>query len=291
MTIHVDEDGWIVEELNDADTSCRNDITTTQHCKRCRKDQPVENFTRLVSEKQALFLARRDNMSDTTEDLYERAAMHKRTVKMVHKMCNACASKLRRKTKGTADEYDQRLRLTKRYESHVPNPEYISLAKTPNKPPTITERELKVMAYRAALGANRAEGKRKAEKKRHVAAYAGLMRDVYNEIQRIAVRMKSIRAQESAEIIGFLKAYTEHLKVLRSDIRRDRYDYSIETPRNSAFNYINYDNLITRDAMDAMRALPDLELDRIAPRYLPTADLYAERARREEEYLNDVWGN
>lgn len=289
MTIHLDEDGWLVEELNDADTSCRNDNTPTQHCKRCRKDQPVENFTRLVSEKQALFLARRDNLSDTTDDLYERAAMHKRTVKMVHKLCNACAAKLRRNTKGTADEYDQRLRLTKRYENHVPNPEYISPKETPHKPPTITEREAKVMAYRAALGANRAEGRRKAEKKRHVAAYAGMMREVYNEIQRIAVRMKSARSQENEEVMAFLNAYTEHLKVLRGSIRRDRYDYSIETPLNSAFKYINYDNIITRDAMAALRALPDLELDRIAPRLLPTADLYAERARRDTEYADSFW--
>lgn len=289
MTTNVrEEDGWLVElapiEAEPMHKPAEEDDTTTRHCKRCRKDQPVANFTRLVSEKQALFLARREGLATTTQEYYERAAVH-RTMMMAHKLCNTCAAKLRKEKRETADEYDTRLRLMKRYERLVPNPYYKSPAKTPHEPLTITEREVKVRKYRSEQGVRRVDSRRRNEKAQYGVTYAAQMREVRNEIQRIEVRRKTARAQGDDVITTFLNDYIEHLKSLRDTIRAERYSHTPNPPLENTFAYINYDSRLTKDAMAAMRCLPDLELDRIAPRLLPTADLYNERAAREKQQL------
>lgn len=292
-TVLHEEDGWLVEPVGDSPiplhTPAEEDDTTTRHCKRCRKDQPIENFVRVVSEKQALFLARKEGIATTTQEYYERAAIHK-SMLMAHKLCNSCAVKLRKEKRESAEEYDNRLRLLKRYERHVANPYYKSPSKTPHEPLTITERELKVRKYRSEQGVRRVDSRRKAERAKLSAAYADQMREVRNEMQRIDVRRKTARAQGDDIIMGFLDAYTEHMKNLRETIRAERYSHDPNPPLASPFAYINYDSVITKEAMAAMRRLPDFELDRIAPRLLPTIDLYNERAARDAQRLDEIWG-
>jgi hypothetical protein len=287
-----EEDGWLVEVApitpEPMHTTAEEDDTTTRHCKRCRKDQPVENFTRLVSEKQALFLARKEGIATTTQEYYERAAIH-RTVLMAHKLCNTCAAKLRKEKRESAEDYDKRLRIMKRYERLVPNPYYISPSKTPHEPLTITEREVKVRKYRSEQGVRRVDSRRRNDKARYAVTYAAQMREVRNEMQRIDVRKRSLRAQGDEVLTTFLNDYTEHLKNLRDTIRAERYSYAPNEPLKSAFSYINYDSVTTKDALRAMRCLPDFELDRISPRLLPTADLYNERAEREKQQLEKIW--
>lgn len=288
--VFVDEDGWIVEPVQD-DTGVQHitdeaDDTTTRHCKRCRKDQPVENFVRLVSEKQALFLARREGLATTTQEYYDRAAIHKSQA-MAHKLCNACAAKLRTTKRETAEQYDKRLRLLNRYERQVRNPYYISPSKTPNEPLTITAREVKVREYRAEQSVRRVDGRRRAEKARYAKDYGRQMREVRNEMQRIEARLKTERAQGNENLTDFINAYVEHLKSLRDTIRAERYSHTPDEPLASTFKYVNMNSVITQEAMAAMRRLDLFEVDRIAPRFLPTYDLYQERARQDQEYLED----
>jgi len=277
-------DGWLIEEPTT--TTC-----VQRYCKRCRKDQPVENFMRVVSDKQALFLARREGMSDTTAELYERASVHKTSTTIAHKMCNECAVKLRKNKVETADEYDRRLRLMKRYEFHVANPDYITDIATPNVPPTITERELKVRKYKAEHGLRRAAGKRKAEKAKHAPKYTELLKEVRNETARIKMMQNAPWLSYAEDAADFLSKYLDHIETIRTAIRADKFAPHPIEPRANAFKYINYDNARTKAAMYALHNMPEHDLDKVQPRLIPTAELVNEREADKQRDFNERWGD
>ena len=271
-------DGWIVETL---DTT--NDVQ--RYCGRCRKEQPIANFMRLVSDKQALFLARREKIAQTNAEQYDRASLIKKTMTIAHKMCNACAAKIRKERRETAAELDTRLRLAKRYENHVPNPLYVSPSKTPHEPQTITERELMVLKHRQMSNARRVDGKRKAEKQRYAEVYARYQKALRNEDARIKAMQKVGWTQYADDVQEFLRAYLDHLGVLRKRIRDDRYAHEPVEPRENLFRYNDYDSQITKNALFALENLSDEELNKVDPRYLPTAELII---RRESEKMQDL---
>lgn len=273
-------DGWIVETL---DTT--NDVQ--RYCGRCRKEQPIENFTRLVSDRQALFLARREKIAQTNDEHYERAALLKKSMLIAHKMCNACAIKLRKDKRETSTELDTRLRLAKRYENHVPNPLYISPTKTPHEPQTITERELMVLKHKQMSNARRMDGKRKVEKKRYGEVYARYQKALRNEEARVKAMQKVGWTQYADDVQEFLSAYLDHLGVLRKRIRADRYAHDPVEPRETLFRYNDYDSKITKHAMFAMENLNDEQLNKVNPKYLPTAELIIKREAGRMQDLRD----
>lgn len=288
-TVLVDEDGWIVEPLDTlTQESVQHSDTTTRYCGRCRKEQPIENFTRSVSRRQALYLARKEGLAETTDEYYSRAAVHQ-AVMMAHKLCNVCAAKLRKEKRETADEYDTRLRMLKRYERHTHNPYYISPLKTPNEPLTITEREVLVRKYREAQAVRRVDGRRRADKSRKAEVYAAQMKEVRNEIQRIGVRMRASKAKEDYALSNFLDKYRNHLFCLRDNIRDLRYAFNPPEPLESTFKYIRMENINTQIALKALRDVDMQEVDKIAPRLLPTADFYRDRAAADREYVSGLF--
>lgn len=290
MTFPVEEDGWLVEPLDTpTQESVQPSDTTTRHCKRCRKDQPVENFVRPVSEKQALYLARKEGLAETTDEYFSRAALHK-TVNMAHKLCNVCAAKLRKEKPETAEEMDNRLRMLKRFERHVPNPYYVSPSRTPREPLTITERELKVRAYRQTQNARRVDGRRKADKDRKGKTYAAQMREITNEMQRINVRMKGQKVQDDEAMLDFYQAYMAHLRTMKDTIREERYSHSPAEPLSSTFKYINLKNQVTAEAMKALHRLDTFSIEKAEPRLLPTAEILNQRYAEQNAYAKDRFG-
>lgn len=289
-TVLYEEDGWLVEPLDTpTQESTQHAETITRHCGRCRKDQPIENFTRSVSRRQALYLARKEGLAETTEEYYSRAAIHQ-AVMMAHKLCNACAAKLRKEKRETADEYDTRLRMLKRYERHTYNPYYISPLKTPHEPLTITEREVMVRKYKEAQNARKVDGRRRADKERKSKVYAAQMKEVRNEIQRIGVRMRATKASEDYALSNFLDKYRNHLFCLRDSIRDLRYSFNPPEPLESTFKYVRMENINTQIALKALRDVEIHEVDKIAPRFLPTADFYREKTESDLAYIRSKQG-
>lgn len=284
-TFPVEEDGWLVEVVEDV---CKPHDTTTRHCKRCRKDQPIENFTRPVSEKQALFLARKEGLAETTDEYYSRAAIHK-SVSMAHRLCNTCAAKLRKVKKQTADELDAHLRMLKRFERHVHNPYYISPLRTPREPLTITERELKVRMYRETQNARKVDGKRRADKERKGKVYAAYMKEIRNEIQRIGVRVQSKKVAEDEVLAAFYDDYLNHLRGLRWEIREERFSFSPVEPKGSAFQYISKDNPNTARALRSLGRLDTATIERLNLKFLPMYEILDARYREQEENLAGTW--
>lgn len=290
MTFPVEIDGWLVEPLDSSTQEPeQHKETTTRHCKRCRKDQPIENFVRPVSEKQALYLARKEGLAETTDEYYSRAALHK-TVNMAHRLCNVCAAKLRKEKPETAEEMDNRLRMLKRFERHVPNPYYISPSRTPREPLTITERELKVRAYRSTQVARRVDSRRKADKERKGKVYAAQMREITNEMQRINVRMKAEKLRYDEALADFYQAYMAHLRAMKETIRDERYSHTPAEPLASTFKYINMKNQTTIEAMRALGRLDTATIEKAEPRLLPTAEILEQRYREQNEYAKEKFG-
>lgn len=256
-------------------------------CKRCGLRKPVDEFRRRISINKALSLARasaaRRGMS--TEPI--KAEAYHRTMTSVHSMCNACAIKRRTRAnvKNTAlikaiqtkhtttvkqlsvEEYDTELQLDGRYEHQTPNP-YGA------EPRYIMLREAMVEEYRRTLNARRAEATRKAKKVSAVPAYKVFTKDIYNEMQRIKMMLKTKRCADSEILREFCEAYLRHLDGTREIIRKERYAATPVKPKANVFKYIDYTSNVTRNAMTQLRNLSSLDLERAKPKFLPTADLY-----------------
>ena len=104
------------------------------------------------------------------------------------------------------------------------------------------------------------------------------MRAVSNEEARIKMQTKGKWLESDPYAEEFLRAYLEHLCELRQTIRGRRYTKELLVPEQNLFKYINYDSLVTKKAMRAMREVADDPLfTKINPRFLPTDELVKAR--------------
>lgn len=266
-----EEDGWVVEAID-------SDNSVYRYCQRCRKEKPIEDFTRLVSGRQALYTARREGIATDTEGMFVRAAILSRTTNFVHKMCNICAAQRRKARTETAAEYELRLRLSRRYELLTPNPNYIDDIKTPNVPKDVPVRELMVRRYKEQLYAQRYVRRSKREKNASVEKYSALLQQVRNEVARARESLKLKWVQEADEdVAAMIRAYIEHLDSIRENIRYDRYHHDMPEPKATPFKYINHKDPRTIKATNALYPVLTTQIERFDPKFLGTAEVMLEK--------------
>ena len=276
MKTWTEEDGWIVQEIEHLPL----DATTTRVCTRCGKLKSEESFVRKLTNNQALSKARKENLHTTTAELYERAAILRKSTHTIHKMCNACAERHRvsvakgRSKPESAVEYEKRIRLRGRHEYMIPDPD------KPNDPnATITARELLVRQHKEALASHRYAAVLANKVKEYKRTYSAYMKDVSNEILRINAMLKSAWVSGDDAAREFMLEYIEHLKALRDTLREERFAKTPTPPLSNPFKYINYDSLVTKNALSLMENVSDYSLfTRINPHLIPTADLVKKRA-------------
>lgn len=256
-------------------------------CKRCGLRKPVDEFRRRISINKALSLARASAARKGMSSEPLKAEAYHRNMTAVHAMCNACALKRRTRANAkntatikaiqtrhtttvkqlTAEEYDTELQLDGRFEHQTPNP----YGTTPRY---ITLRESMVEEYKRILNARRAEATRRAKKANAVPSYKAFTKEIYNEMQRIKMMAKTEWCAGNEEVGIFFKHYLLHLEQTRETIRKERYAANPVKPKANVFKYFDYDSEATKRARLHLRNLTNMELDRIKPRLLPTADLY-----------------
>lgn len=269
-----EEDGWVVEPVNPHNSAYR-------YCQRCRKEKPVEDFTRLVSGRQALYTARREGIATDTEGMFVRAAILSRTTNFVHKMCNICAAQRRKARTETATEYELRLRLSRRYELLTPNPDYVDDIATPNIPKDVPVRELMVRKYKQQLYAQRFVRKSERAKSSDIKKYSALLLQVRTEIARSREALKLKWVQESSDdVADMIRAYIEHLDSLRENVRRDRYAHDMPPPKDSPFKYTNLKDPRTIKALNSLWPLTIEQIERFGHKFLGTAEIVYEKYDR-----------
>ena len=272
-------DGWLVQEVD----SIVENPATARVCGRCRKTKDVTAFTRGLSPNQALLKATREKLYTTTEELYERASILQKSVYTVHKMCNSCAAKHRisihnqRCRVETSEEYNTRLRVRNKDEFMV----QVNTSK-PGEPAvytTMTNREALVLKHKQAINKAASDKRTGTIKAVYAKKYSAQMRLVSNEEARIKMQLKGKWLEDDPYAAEFLHAYLEHLHELRQTIRERRYTKELLVPEANPFKYINYDSIVTKDAMAAMSSVSDDPLfTKINPRFLPTDALVRARA-------------
>lgn len=248
-------------------------------CKRCETKQPIDNFVRRISINKALSLARASAARKGVSGEPIKAEAYHRNMTAVHAMCNTCAVKRRATLKTlntphtttvrqlTAEAYDMELQLDGRYERLTPNP-------FSTNPPFLTLREVMVAEYQEVMNARRADATRKSKKANAAPAYKQFTKEIYNEMQRIKMLCKAQRYAYNEEVLDFCKYYLLHLEQTREAIRKERYSANPVKPKANVFKYINYDSDATRRARMHLRNLSSLDIERVKPKLIPTADLY-----------------
>lgn len=266
------------EAVWDNETQTIHRLDYSKHlklCKRCDTEQPIDNFVRRVSINKALSLARASATRKGMSSAPITAEPYHRTMTAIHAMCNSCAAKRRVALKTirtphtttvkqlSVEEYDMELRLDGRYERPTPNP-------YSENPPYILLREAMVMAYKDTLDARRALATRKAKKANVAPIYKGYTKDIYNELQRVKMLCKTQRYADDVDVQEFCKYYLMHLEAVREAVRKERYAANPVKPKDNLFKYINYSCEATKSALVHLRNLTSADMERVAPRFLPT---------------------
>lgn len=244
-------------------------------CKRCDTEQPIDNFVRRVSINKALSLARASSARKGVSGEPLTAEPYHRNMTAVHAMCNSCAAKRRVALKTirtphtttvkqlSVEDYDMELRLDGRYERPTPNP-------YAENPPYIMLREAMVMAYKDTLDARRALATRKSKKANVAPIYKDYTKQLYNEMQRIKMLCKTQRYAEDIDVQEFCKYYLLHLEAVREAVRKERYAANPVKPKGSLFKYIDYACEATKGALVYIKNLTSDDMERVAPRFIPT---------------------
>ena len=256
------------------------DPATARVCTRCSKLKSEENFVRKLTNNQALSKARKENLHTTTAELYERAAILRKSTHTIHKMCNTCAerhrvsvAKGRDKPESVAD-FEKRIRLRGRHEYSIPDPD------KPHDPnATILARDLLVRQHKEAIASHRYAAVLANKVKEYKHTYAAYMKEVSTEILRVNAMLKGVWVTGDDAAREFMLEYIEHLKALRETLREERYAKTPTPPLANPFKYINYASIVTQRALCLMENVSDCPLfTKINPRFLPTAELVLKRS-------------
>lgn len=246
-------------------------------CKRCETNQPIDNFVRRISISKALSLARASAVRRGVSSEPLNVEPYHRNMTSIHALCNECAAKRRKgvRTKHTAtikqlsvEDYNFELQLDGRYERLCPNP-------FAENPPLIPLREVMVHEYKDLLIERRAEATRKAKKDKAAATYMAYTKQLYNEMQRIKMLVKTKRYADDVDVQTFCKHYLLHLDAIREKVRAERYAKNPVTPKANLFKYIDYDSKATKSALLYLQNLTGYDLEKVKPRFIPTAQLQA----------------